>query len=153
MPKDNVNYKMVEFGVKLTLAYDGEFGFQAILTVNMDAKNAGLYANLFYYNEKSGELEFVCAGEIDEKGNAELVFSHASDYTIVIDTQSMETVETTKEIDNAEDPAQTENDTAPDDGEERSTGYLWFMLLGILIVLAAAGVVFAVKKKKEEYEK
>lgn len=141
------------YSVNLTLAYDGEFGFQATLTVNMDAKNTGLYANLFYYNETSGELEFVCAGEIDEKGNAELVFSHASDYTIVIDTQSMEAVETTKEIDNAEGSAQTENDTAPDDGEESSTGYLWFMLLGILIVLAAAGVVFAVKKKKEEYEK
>ena len=43
----------------MTLAYDGEFGFTATLTVNMESKNAGLYANLFYYNEQTGELEFI----------------------------------------------------------------------------------------------
>lgn len=47
------------YSVNLTLAYDGEFGFRATLTVNMDKKNAGLFANLFYYNEQSGELEFI----------------------------------------------------------------------------------------------
>ena len=45
------------YSVNLTLAYDGEFGFRATLTVNMDKKNAGLFANLFYYNEQSGKLE------------------------------------------------------------------------------------------------
>ena len=77
------------YSINLTLAYDGEFGFKAVLTVNMEAKNAGLYANLFYYNGQSGELEFVCAGEIDAEGNVDLTFTHASDYTIVIDVQSM----------------------------------------------------------------
>ena len=72
--------------MNLTLAYDGEFGFTATLTVNMESKNAGLYANLFYYNEQTGELEFISAGQIDPDGNAELVFTHASDYTIVVDT-------------------------------------------------------------------
>ena len=43
-----------------------------MLTVNMESKNAGLYANLFYYNEQTGELEFVSAGQIDADGNVEL---------------------------------------------------------------------------------
>ncbi len=41
------------------LAYDGEFGFTATLTINMESKNTGLYANMFYYNEQTGKLEVV----------------------------------------------------------------------------------------------
>jgi len=41
---------------QFSLAYDGEFGFTATLTVNMESKNAGLYANLFYYNEQTKSI-------------------------------------------------------------------------------------------------
>lgn len=34
------------YSVCLSLAYDGEFGFTAVLCVNLDASNAGLFANL-----------------------------------------------------------------------------------------------------------
>ena len=70
--------------INLTLAYSGEFGFTATLTLNVKAENAGYYANLFYYNQGSNKLDFVCAGQIDKSGNVELTFTHASDYTIVI---------------------------------------------------------------------
>ena len=60
IPVDVINNVTGErSSVNLTLAYDGEFGFTATLTVNMESKNAGLYANLFYYNEQTGELEFI----------------------------------------------------------------------------------------------
>ena len=36
-----------------------------------------------------GELEFISAGQIDPDGNVELVFTHASDYTIVVDAKIM----------------------------------------------------------------
>ena len=71
--------------MNLSLAYDGEFGFKAVLSLNMDAKNAGLYANLYYYNEQTGVLEFMSAGEIAADGTVQLAFIHASEYTIVID--------------------------------------------------------------------
>ena len=58
IPVDVINNVTGErYSMNLTLAYDGEFGFTATLTVNMESKNAGLYANLFYYNEQTGELE------------------------------------------------------------------------------------------------
>ena len=75
--------------MNLSLAYDGEFGFTATLTVNMEPKNSGMYANLFYYNEQTGKLEFVSAGQIDSDGNVELAFTHASDYTIVVEANIM----------------------------------------------------------------
>ena len=57
IPVDVINNVTGErYSMNLTLAYDGEFGFTATLTVNMESKNAGLYANLFYYNEQTGEL-------------------------------------------------------------------------------------------------
>lgn len=60
IPVDVINNVTGEHSsLNLTLAYDGEFGFTATLTVNMESKNAGLYANLFYYNEQTGELEFI----------------------------------------------------------------------------------------------
>ena len=71
--------------MNLSLAYDGEFGFKAVLSLNMDVKNAGLYANLYYYNERTGVLEFMSAGEIAADGTVQLAFTHASEYTIVID--------------------------------------------------------------------
>ena len=89
IPVDVINNVTGErYSIQISLAYDGEFGFTAVLSINMEAKNVGLYANLFYYNETTGELEFICADEIAEDGTADLTFTHASDYTIVIDEGS-----------------------------------------------------------------
>ena len=145
------------YSINLTLAYDGEFGFKAVLTVNMEAKNAGLYANLFYYNGQSGELEFVCAGEIDAEGNVDLTFTHASDYTIVIDVQSMAKAEeptVSESSESTEKPSGTESlkeDIASQaDAEAKSASPLWFVLIGCAVAIAAAGIILFVKKKNRE---
>lgn len=91
VPVDIINQVTGEnYSVNLTLAYNGEFGFTATLTVNMEEENAGYYANLFYYNQESDTLEFMCAGEIEADGNVALTFTHASDYTIVISDTIMD---------------------------------------------------------------
>ncbi len=77
------------YSVNVSLAYDGEFGFTAILTLNVDKENAGLYANLFYYNPGTGNLEYISSGMIDREGNAALEFTHASDYVIVVNEKDM----------------------------------------------------------------
>ena len=130
------------YSVNLTLAYDGEFGFRATLTVNMDKKNAGLFANLFYYNEQSGKLEFICAGEIDSQGEVGLTFTHASDYTIIVDRQSME-------------PGVVENPVNPASAEEISAAgsfhpvRVLLMTLAV-IILGAAGILLVVVRNKTE---
>ena len=130
------------YSVNLTLAYDGEFGFRATLTVNMDKKNAGFFANLFYYNEQSGELEFICAGEIDSQGEVGLTFTHASDYTIIVDRQSME-------------PGVVENPVNPASAEEISTAGSFhpvrvFLMALAVIILGAAGILLVVVRNKTE---
>ena len=144
IPVDVINNVTGErSSLNLTLAYDGEFGFTATLTVNMESKNAGLYANLFYYNEQTGELEFISAGQIDSDGNVELVFTHASDYTIVVDTKSMS------------DNGQADNkadETIPAPKTDDSTSkYAWnntiIVIIGICIILIVTGAIFYVRKK------
>ena len=149
IPVDVINNVTGErYSMNLTLAYDGEFGFTATLTVNMESKNAGLYANLFYYNEQTGELEFIRAGQIDPDGNVELVFTHASDYTIVVDAKIMS------------DNGQADNkadETIPASKTDDSTSkYAWnntiIIIIGICIILIVFGAVFYVRKKSGSEE-
>ncbi len=83
------NVRGERYYMNVTLAHDGEFGMTAILNIDLDAQNKGLYANLFYYNPAQNKLQFMCADMIDESGMANLTFTHASDYTIIIDKNAM----------------------------------------------------------------
>ena len=131
------------YSINLTLAYDGEFGFQATLTVNMDKKNAGLFANLFYYNEQTGELEFICADEIDSKGEVGLTFTHASDYTITVDVQSMEP----NAMDDVANPAVSQEVSAAG-----SFHPVWALLIALAVIALGAGGFLLVRAKKGEEE-
>ena len=149
IPVDVINNVTGEHSsLNLTLAYDGEFGFTATLTVNMESKNAGLYANLFYYNEQTGELEFISAGQIDPDGNVELVFTHASDYTIVVDAKIMS--------DNGQADNKSDETIPASKTDDSTSKYAWnntiIIIIGICIILIVFGAVFYVRKKSGSEE-
>lgn len=156
IPVDIINALTGErASMNVTLAYEGRFGFEAVLRINVGAANKGLMANLFYYNESTGELEFISAGEVDEEGFAHLSFTHASDYTIVLDEASMEeaaTADTTGAAgsDGAESTAAASEDTVKDSSDTESRAALiWLIAFAGIAAAAAVGVV-AVKKRREE---
>ena len=70
--------------MQLSLAHSGDFGCSAVLTINVGTAYAGLDANLYYYNENAGGLEYVTGHQINEDGITNLTFTHASDYVIVV---------------------------------------------------------------------
>ena len=149
IPVDVINNVTGErSSLNLTLAYDGEFGFTATLNVNMESKNAGLYANLFYYNEQTGELEFISAGQIDADGNVELVFTHASDYTIVVDTKIMS--------DNGQADNKSDETIPAPKTDDSTSKYTWnntiIIIIGICIMLIVIGAIFYVRKKSGSEE-
>ena len=160
IPVDVINALTGErFSMNLTLAYDGEFGFEATLCLNMGEKNQGLIANLFYYNADTNELEFICADEVDENGQTELVFTHASDYTIILDTASMEPVagaEDTITTDTADNDtvqaASAEVDDTVQTADAEATGshtmLIWLIVI-VCMAAVAAGVVIVVKRKEK----
>ena len=79
--------------IQISLKHDGEFGFTMTLSAPLGKTNAGYWANLYYYNEDSRALEFQSADKIASDGTAEFDLDHASDYAIVIDTDSHEPVD------------------------------------------------------------
>ncbi len=158
VPVDIINNVTGEsYSIQISLAYEGEFGFTAVLSISLGKANAGLTASLYYYNKNTGELEFICKDRITEDGMASLAFTHASDYVITVD------VEQEEESDAAE-PAQPENvDQTAGSGTEQGsdgipggpgtgkTGGAWWVIVVLLLAAAiGAGVFMAVKKKGEE---
>lgn len=149
IPVDVINKVAGEkYSMNLSLDYDGKFGFTATLTVNMEPKNSDMYANLFYYNEQTGKLEFISAGQIDSDGNVELAFTHASDYTIVVAANIMS--------DNSQ-AANNADETIPSPKTDDSISkYAWnntiIIIIGICIILIVFGAVLYVKKKSGSEE-
>lgn len=73
---------------QISLDHKGIFGCTAALTYDVGAKYNGLYANLFYYNPKTEQLEFADCSLISG-GKAKFVFTHASDYLITISDEPL----------------------------------------------------------------
>lgn len=74
--------------VQLKLAHNGEFGLAAKLTLPFDSKNNGSYANLYWYDPEAETLELTDVGRIED-GKAELTFTHASAWAVVISDEPM----------------------------------------------------------------
>ncbi len=88
IPSDLIDLvSTTDYKMQLHLEHKGDFLVAPILTLNLGANNAGLYANLFFFNEQNNALEYVTADQISEDGTASLTFTHASDYVIIVDKE------------------------------------------------------------------
>ena len=159
IPVDIINNITGErYSKQISLSYDGEFGFTAVLSINMEAENAGLFANLFYYNENTGEMEFICYDEIAADGTAELTFTHASDYAIVIDTEPMDGVSDGEvlngETDSDEEISTIENDKKDTQDvtevESKTLNSWWIIIICMVVIVIGLGAFIVIKKKKSE---
>ena len=159
IPVDIINNITGErYSKQISLSYDGEFGFTAVLSINMEAENAGLFANLFYYNENTGEMEFICYDEIAADGTAELTFTHASDYAIVIDTEPMDSVSDGEvlngETDSDEEISTIENDKKDTQDvtevESKTLNSWWIIIICMVVIVIGLGAFIVIKKKKSE---
>lgn len=85
IPEDVVNTVAEgKESIQISLAHDGEFGFEAELELYVGKEHAGKTVSLYYYNEK-GKLEFVQKATVAEDGTVVFTFEHASDYLAVIE--------------------------------------------------------------------
>ena len=159
IPADIINNVTGErYSKQISLSYDGEFGFTAVLSINMNAKNAGLYANLFYYNEKTGEMEFICYDEIAADGTADLTFTHASDYAIVIDTEPMDSVSDGEvlngETDSDEEIYTIENDKKDTqdvtEADSKTWNPWWVIIICIVVIVIGLGAFIVIRKRNQK---
>lgn len=154
VPKDVISTVTSSENYELmTLEHEGEFGFDAVLSVPVKDQYVGMIANLFYYNPETGALEFIGASKVASTGYASFEMEHASEYVIVFANASMETaLEATVE----EETVPVELDTTEVvDSEipESSNVNVVIIVIAVILLLAAviAAVIVFVKKRKEEY--
>ncbi len=150
--------------MQLSLAHSGDFGYSAVLTINVGTAYAGLDANLYYYNENAGGLEYVTGHQINEDGITSLTFTHASDYIIVVNKnatggnsngtpsggsgQSAPAGADTSQGTEALSPKTGEFDSVANESgsgelqpEESSLSLIWMLLIGAAGLAAAGALV------------
>lgn len=120
--------------IPLSLSHEGEFGFTAVLSINLGQENAGRSAMLYYYNPNTGTLEWICKERAEEDGTARLTFTHASDYLIVADNRAGSGNESITSGTQA---------MAPKSGD-RDHGYLWWILMA-----GALSVIIGIRFRKK----
>ncbi|MBO5097579.1 MAG: hypothetical protein J6B96_04620 [Agathobacter sp.] len=140
IPEDMVSAIVGENdGYTISIAHDGALGLDAILGLILGDENCdytGMYANLFYYNETTGGLEFQDAYEMEDGHTAVFEMTHASDYVIVMTEEAM----------SADDnivPETPGDDTIEGTGDFSSTMIYVIVLLGAALV----GAGFVAKKR------
>lgn len=157
------------YSTQISIAHDGEFGFTAVLCINIGTKNKGLAAKLYYYNKDAEALEFVTKDTVTENGLVSFALSHASEYVIVVEAEeedkkaestepeSVETPDQTAETAAAmEESPETENpikDSIKESPETAKSGSVaWLCIVGILVLAGAGMTVLQVWKKKKEQD-
>lgn len=89
IPEEVINSVNSEAGtMQFTVKNDGEFGFTMTLTAPVGAKNAGMWANLYQYDEAAGKLVYQASALVDRNGYASLPVGSAGQYAIVLDSKS-----------------------------------------------------------------
>lgn len=139
---------------QMSLEHDGDFGFKAVLKYPAGMKNNDRYANLFYYSD--GAFEFVDSSKVKD-GVAEFVFTHASDYVVVLTETALTAVPGGQTGDGASTDKKDTTDISLIPVEtvadaEDSFGALPIILL-LAAVAAAGAIVIGVtvsRKKKAE---
>ena len=124
---------------QLSLTYNGDFGFQGDLKINVGTQYAGDTISL-YYHDSLGKLVFIDSSLVDANGDVVLSFSHASDYVIVVDKE--EKITDTPVVNTPD--ADTDTDSQP---QQSASMPLW-----IILVIAAAVLGFVVLKKLKKAE-
>ena len=136
---------------QITLVHDGEFGFKAILTINVGSQYEGESGNLYYYNNH-GKLEFIDAGQIDAAGNVNLEFSHASDYVVVIGRDRTE--EESQKTEEAMPAEIIDEEVVLMEEKVENTGSgLILVVIVAIVIVAAVGIILVKKNKKRKFVK
>ena len=140
--------------LEMSLGHEGEFGFTIVLSVKLEDAEPGQYANLFYYNEAEGDFEFMCAAVVGNTKRADFEFSHASDYVIIISSETKENLiqektEMLKEAKARELEAQAQaKEELPAKEPKKAAAIIALILLGSIAV--GIGVYLVMKRKDED---
>lgn len=118
---------------ELSLMHKGEFGFTAALDIPVGEQYAGKEITLYYFNPATCALEKQDTEKVNEQGTIRFLFTHASDYVLVVESE----LEESPVIPDTEDVGSTDN-TKP---EVEEPG-LPIVPIVVIVLLAAVVLCF-----------
>jgi len=122
--------------LELSLRHNGEFGFTAALDIPVGEQYAGKEITLYYFNPETSALEKQDTEKVDEFGTIRFLFTHASDYVLVVEAAEEEApVETPADTEAVESTEDVQTDVEP------STEKAGLPVLPIVVVLLAIAIV------------
>ena len=131
--------------IELSLNYDGPFGFDATLEINVDKEYNDKAATLFYYN--NGKFEEKSKTTVKDN-SAKFKFKHASEYVIVFDDET-ETVANNEMTDNKVANTKTTNTVnGPTQNTNNNKPFNPVIPIIFVVILAGIIVAFILFKKK-----
>ena len=132
----------------LSLAHTGDFGFTALMRLNLGEANKGLYANLYYYNEKTGGLDFVDTAQISNAGNADFSFKHASDYTVVVRGEAL-TAKTASALLGSDDVGDEAQNIVSATNSVKTGQRIWIMMISLISLILCGLILFLPDRKRK----
>ncbi len=130
----------------LSLAHDGEFGFEATLYVKLEDVDDAESASLFYYHESEDAMEYMSSSSIDTEGYVAFAFTHASDYVILMGDTALAAWPQAAEA-GSTDVSADASDTGAD-AMQWPVKNLGIGLIVAVVVVFAAAVIYQRKRQK-----
>lgn len=135
------------------LEHEGDFSGTVQLKFPVEKKNAGKYANLYYYNETARLLEFQESVKVDGDGMAQFKLTHASQYVINVGEEEIKPTPTPAPALNpapTASPASPKTPISPKTGIEAPERGPAALLAGIAAVLAIFGIAAALIRNRKK---
>lgn len=121
------------------LVHEGDFGFAANLSMYIDTKDAGKYANLFYYNTATNSMDYIDTCMIDAQGNASFMMNHASSYAVTVNRAKYTGGTTTAtQTEAVKEPAHVEK-------VKKENPLKWVLLFAGIVVISVLAIVIVLK--------
>ncbi len=143
---------------EIDIAHDGDFGFTATLRVPFGESSAGMYGNLYYYDEEAGELKLIQSALIGNDGYAAFRMSHASDYSVVVKSVDMAAALSepgTTEVSTIDDTvdisdARAELSLLPQTGRSILGMRIWLFVMALICAAMCLAILFIPSFQREK---
>ncbi len=118
--------------------HEGDFGFNAKLTIKLSADASDKFANLLYYNKTSQAMECIASCSINEKNEATFPMTHASSYAVVVTDKEMQ--RSAAVTDGSQSKAvKTETKTSP---------WVWIIVAGAVLTIIAVSAIIYMRRRQ-----
>lgn len=136
---------------QFVIAHSGDFGFSASLSMYIDTKEAGEYADLFYYNVADNTMDHVDTCMIDARGYASFMLNHASSYAITVNRVKYTGGTSQNEANTGEvkEPVHIKQ-------EKKESPLKWILLFSAVVVICIFAIILVLRgnhKKKKKKKK